>query len=216
MDVGCGGSGAAKRRRDRRLRGWHRHVKITVAMELATALHHSAQPAGPDRRRLNLLPLLADVPGKGGGRKRRWSRSGRTRRLRSNWPGGAQARAPGVVFPSLFPPLGRRRKKRIRKLLLQVVDVPVIINDEFQQSVHSASDSVLPQSAGQSRYVACPLLCDDRCQRMVQTEQKAVEVPQVLSRGCGPRGCWCARCCATTVGGGDGADNGGLSAVAVH
>ena len=39
MDVDCAGSGAAKRRRDR-------HVKMTGAMELATALHHSAQPAG--------------------------------------------------------------------------------------------------------------------------------------------------------------------------
>ena len=40
-------AGAAARRRDRRLQAWHRHVKQTVAMELATALHHSAQPAGP-------------------------------------------------------------------------------------------------------------------------------------------------------------------------
>ena len=36
-------AGATKRRRGRRLRAWHRHVRTTVAMELATALHHSAQ-----------------------------------------------------------------------------------------------------------------------------------------------------------------------------
>ena len=36
-------AGAAKRLRDRRLQAWHRHVRATVAMELATALHHSAQ-----------------------------------------------------------------------------------------------------------------------------------------------------------------------------
>ena len=35
--------GAAKRRRDRWLRAWHRHKRLTVAMELATALHNSAQ-----------------------------------------------------------------------------------------------------------------------------------------------------------------------------
>ena len=35
--------GAAKRRRHRRLRAWHRHEQLTVAMELAAALHHSAQ-----------------------------------------------------------------------------------------------------------------------------------------------------------------------------
>ena len=40
-------AGAAARRRGRWLRAWHRHVKMTVAMELATALHHSAQPAWP-------------------------------------------------------------------------------------------------------------------------------------------------------------------------
>ena len=34
--------GAAKRRRDR-LRAWHRHEQLTAAIELATALHHSAQ-----------------------------------------------------------------------------------------------------------------------------------------------------------------------------
>ena len=36
-------AGSARRRWDRQLRAWHRHVRVTVAMELATALHHSAQ-----------------------------------------------------------------------------------------------------------------------------------------------------------------------------
>ena len=40
------GVGSAWRPSNRQLRAWHRHVKMTVAMELATALHHSAQPAG--------------------------------------------------------------------------------------------------------------------------------------------------------------------------
>ena len=42
------GASSARRRRDRQLRAWHRHVRTTVAMELATALHHSAQ--GPKKR----------------------------------------------------------------------------------------------------------------------------------------------------------------------
>ena len=37
------GASSARRRRDRQLRAWHRHVQRTVAMELATALHHSFQ-----------------------------------------------------------------------------------------------------------------------------------------------------------------------------
>ena len=36
------------RHQDRQLRAWHRHVRTTVAMELATARHHSAQ--GPKKR----------------------------------------------------------------------------------------------------------------------------------------------------------------------
>ena len=41
------GSGAAQRRRGRQLRAFHRHVQLAVKMALATAHHHSAQPAGP-------------------------------------------------------------------------------------------------------------------------------------------------------------------------
>ena len=35
-------SGAAKRRRERRLRQWHRHERLTVQMALCEALHHAA------------------------------------------------------------------------------------------------------------------------------------------------------------------------------
>ena len=46
MDDGRAGR-AAWRRRKRWLRAWHRHVKLTVATQLATALHHSAQRPRP-------------------------------------------------------------------------------------------------------------------------------------------------------------------------
>ena len=36
-------AGAAKRRRERRLRSWLQHERMTVAMVLSEALHHSAQ-----------------------------------------------------------------------------------------------------------------------------------------------------------------------------
>ena len=36
-------TGAARRRRERRLRAWHRHVQTAAATEQATALHHCAQ-----------------------------------------------------------------------------------------------------------------------------------------------------------------------------
>ena len=37
----CSGVGSARRRRERRLRSWWRHERMTVAAELAVALHHS-------------------------------------------------------------------------------------------------------------------------------------------------------------------------------
>ena len=43
--------GAARRRRERRLRSWLRHERMTVRMELAAALHHSAGPGTNDALR---------------------------------------------------------------------------------------------------------------------------------------------------------------------
>ena len=48
--------GAARRRRGRQVRAWHRHERLTVAMELATALHHSAQRVGGKRPGVLLDP----------------------------------------------------------------------------------------------------------------------------------------------------------------
>ena len=43
------GSGSARRRRERRLRSWLRHERMTVRMELAAGLHHSSfRGAGPE------------------------------------------------------------------------------------------------------------------------------------------------------------------------
>ena len=43
-DVDHAGSGAARRRRERRLRAWLRHERQSVAAAVAEALHHSAGP----------------------------------------------------------------------------------------------------------------------------------------------------------------------------
>ena len=43
------GTGSARRRRERQLRSWLRHERMTVRMELAAALHHSScRGAGPE------------------------------------------------------------------------------------------------------------------------------------------------------------------------
>ena len=49
MEVDCAGTSSARRRRERRLRSWLRHERMTVAMELAAATHHSSPKGGwPD------------------------------------------------------------------------------------------------------------------------------------------------------------------------
>ena len=49
MEVDCAGTSSARRRRERRLRSWLRHERMTVAMELAAASLHSSPKGGwPD------------------------------------------------------------------------------------------------------------------------------------------------------------------------
>ena len=49
MEVDCDGASAAKRRRERRLRQFLRHERLSVAMALAAAQRHSApKSAGPE------------------------------------------------------------------------------------------------------------------------------------------------------------------------
>ena len=48
-------AGAAKRRRERRLRQWLRHERMTVAMVVAEATHHSAP------RRLKTATAISEV-----------------------------------------------------------------------------------------------------------------------------------------------------------
>ena len=44
-DRAAGDAGAARRRRERRLRSWAKHERLSIAMDLAEALHHSAGPS---------------------------------------------------------------------------------------------------------------------------------------------------------------------------
>ena len=58
-----GGVGSARRRRDRQLRAFRRHVQLTVRMELAAALHHSAQRVeGPREGELHEGPRAQKRP----------------------------------------------------------------------------------------------------------------------------------------------------------
>ena len=46
VDMNVDGAGAAKRRRERRLRSWWRHERMSIACALAEALHHSLRQPG--------------------------------------------------------------------------------------------------------------------------------------------------------------------------
>ena len=48
------GAGSAKRRRERRLRSWWRHERMSIACTLAEALHHSSGSPEYDRRRVGV------------------------------------------------------------------------------------------------------------------------------------------------------------------
>ena len=48
------GAGSAKRRRERRLRSWWRHERMSIACALAEALHHSSGSPEYDRRRVGV------------------------------------------------------------------------------------------------------------------------------------------------------------------
>ena len=95
-------AGAAKRRRDRRLRAWHRHVRTTVAMELATALHHGAQrvevPREEEEHAYYVGPRAQKAPPPG-------MRPAPLAEVAGPqvWPGTPSS--PGAGVPSLAPPV---------------------------------------------------------------------------------------------------------------
>ena len=110
--------GAAKRRRDRQLTAFRRHEQLTE-MELAAALHHSAQPAGPVvegpregevRGTYDALRRLkTPLPGKrlvsrGSQRRREQSRAGTwLPGLLSRWCWRCTAKTASMAPPSLPP-----------------------------------------------------------------------------------------------------------------
>ena len=56
--------GSARRRRERRLRSWPQHERMTVRMELAAALHHSSfRGAGPETPRRSKEPEDGQLQG---------------------------------------------------------------------------------------------------------------------------------------------------------
>ena len=108
--------GAARRRRERQLRSWLRHERMTVRMELAAALHHSAGPETNDAARRQSALVVC---GQESDRilRRSWFRSTRLARapvgcrpcLCWSWKTGGRSR--GLLLPPLPHGLCVRGKK---------------------------------------------------------------------------------------------------------
>ena len=124
--VGVGiATGAAKRRRERRLRQWQRHERMTVAMALAEATHHAA-PQGGGGERDARRPTGTEVSGHPAGARAAANRPHRAALRRGRppdpWPAGTDW---GVLERQFFPPRspsssdvllrrGRERRRRRR------------------------------------------------------------------------------------------------------
>ena len=112
-------SGAAKRRRERRLHSWWRHERMTVAAELAVALHHS-RGVGP------AVPHEA---------------------LRGQTPASSVGRRPGVLEEPVPPVVVDRVQRHYMEDLgtvcpfVQILDLPV------PQTVDYVADALRIQSA---------------------------------------------------------------------
>ena len=97
------GVGSARRRRERRLRSWWRHERMTVAAELAVALHHS-RGVGP------AVPHEA---------------------LRGQTPASSVGRRPGVLEEPVPPVVVDRVQRHFVEDLgpvcpfVQILDLPV-------------------------------------------------------------------------------------------
>ena len=184
----------------RQLWAWHRHVRTTVAMELATALNHSAQPVEAPRegaeheKNVGLWAQKPPLPGKRPGvltepeaqssppsaslppthratatedstsRDAPWRLEGARGAVEAVTVGYVAAAVPlptlglpvlaGASGEAIDAPLLRcitvvaqqcqdsepgkawSKMDKGRKFLGKVVDVPVIINDEFQQFIY--------------------------------------------------------------------------------
>ena len=166
-------TGSARRRRERQLRSWLRHERMTVRMELAAALHHSSfRGAGPEmydaprrQRTANsrvgpaeYYELSSD--------EGRPTRGKRPAALLEPWPHGMMERHDGIAYE-----------------LVQAFDAPVLQTVEQLLNVVQFFSTRLPVVA--EPVIAVPkILPHDvpprRLCRDTQLAEQLVEVPTIL------------------------------------
>ena len=152
-------SGAAKRRRERRLRSWWRHERMTVAAELAVVLHHS-RSVGP------AVPHVA---------------------LRGQTPVSSVGRRPGVLEEPVPPVVVDRVQRHYMEDLgtvcpyVQILDLPV------PQMVDNVTDTlrILDHPIAEQVIEVPKINCSPCPSRSVvpmpQSAEQLVEVPTIIS-----------------------------------
>ena len=170
--------GAAQRRRQRRLRSWLRHERMTVAMALAESTHHSSRGqktarAGVWGHELNYTATIRNPP----------TPQPELFSLYDEEPGGSR--------PDRMPTLSGPQERDLRRTVQQIVDVPLVplLDDPVPQMVEQLPDVLrffdllLPVP---EQVIEVPkILLNDVPVRAVlrnpQLVEQLVEVPTVVS-----------------------------------
>ena len=159
MDVDCAGTSSARRRRERRLRSWLRHERMTVAMELAAATHHSSPKGG--------WPGVTHDA------------------LRGQTTASSGGRRPGVLKEPEPPNVVERVQRHILEQTvsapgLQILDAPVPQTVDQLVTALSHVDSFVPEQVIEVPKISLPS-CPRTALREPQTAEQLVEVPTVVS-----------------------------------
>ena len=170
-------AGAARRRRERRLRSWWRHERMSIAMALATVEHHSFGPTAYDALRGQRTVTRAG--------------EGEVREVHQALRG--QKRLPPGMRPALLvevQPQGRVERHLAEHMaelapLVQILDAPVPQLGEQLVDIFNIFRLVDTQTPVEQVIEVPGISLPSRCYRTVlsapQMAEQLVEVPTVVS-----------------------------------
>ena len=170
-----GGTGSARRRRERRLRSMLRHERMTVAMALAERLHHSAQRPEMARvwgREMNYTATIRDPP------------TPQPELFELSFE-----EEPGGVRPDRLSEV-RPQERDLRRTVDQIVDavpefpaldVPVSQMVDQPVVLLAAFDVLVPEQVIEVPKMSTPTRCPRTVLSVPQTAEQLVEAPNVVS-----------------------------------
>ena len=178
-------SGAAKRRRERRLRSWLKHERQTVRMALAEALHHSSGTS-PSKRDTRVVEGAKYDALRG---QKTVTRAGEGEVREEHHALRGQTRLPPGMRPALLVEVqpqgrvGRHFAEHLAELapLVQILDAPVPQVVDNVMDAFKFLDQPMTEQVIEVPRISCPP-CPSRSQVPVKlTAEQLVEVPTVLS-----------------------------------